>query len=407
MIRKIPFLRSSQMPFCFLVFFILLFGFCGSGHAAIYWADGLRLGVANVDGSYPTYFWSGFPPYAAGWGCGVAVDAQHIYWADYSVGAIGRVRLDATVPEPALIKGVERPCGVAVDGRYVYWASGGEHAIGRANVDGSDPERNFITGLDKPCGVAVDESHIYWADLDDESIGRADLDGGQSEPFFIEGADGACGVAVDDAHIFWGTFGSSIGRANLDGSMPDAEFITGLERPCGVASNGSRLFWTEQSDGFGGRLGSANVDGSAVNRNLITDAHTPCGVAVDSWVLSPGLPPSTAHFEFGKIRHGYQKGVAFIAVHFPAAGSADIHNANGTVARFLPERTTSTDLAAGGVKWIKVAPDRRTPAGRRLLRRLKRSGRQQINFGLEYLEGGRRSAWRVRELNLLMRRPRR
>lgn len=371
--------------------------------AAIYWVDGARLGVANLDGSYPTLFWSGFPPYQAGMGCGVAIDAQHIYWADRS-GRIGRARLDATVPEPAFIEAVDSPCGVAVNGQHVYWASSGGHSIGRANIDGSNPERNFITGLDEPCGVAVDESHVYWADLDDESIGRADLDGGKSEPFLIEGIEAPCGVAVDDAHIFWGTFGDSIGRANLDGSIPNAEFITGLERPCGVASNGSQVFWSEEPGVFNGHLGTASVDGSAVNRDLVTGLGRPCGVAVDSWVLNPGPPPPGPHFEFGKIRHAYRKGIAFIPVQFPAGGTAKLGTDGGVLVRFLPERTESVALATAGVKWVKLSADRRTGPGRRLLRRLKRSGKQPVSFGLEYMEESGKGTWRKKELNLSMRR---
>jgi hypothetical protein len=374
-----------------------------SANAAIYWADRYKLGVANLDGSYPTYFWSGLPPYRAGMGCGVAVDAQHIYWADRS-GAIGRARLDATAPEPAFIENVDNPCGVAVNGQHIYWGSGGGHSIGRADIDGSNPERNFITGLDEPCGVAVDESHVYWADLDDESIGRADLDGGKSEQLFIEGADGACGVAVDNAHIFWGTYGHSIGRANLDGSMPNTEFITGLERPCGVATNGSRVFWSEEPGVFSGSLGTASVDGSAINRGLVTGLASPCGVAVDSWVLNPGPPPTGPHFEFGKIHHVHGKGIAFVPVAFPAGGTAKLSRDGGVSARFLPERTESVALAAAGVKWIKLSVDRRTVPGRRLLHRLKRSGRQRVSFGLEYMEESGKGTWRKKELNLLMRR---
>jgi hypothetical protein len=374
-----------------------------TANAAIYWADGSRLGVANLDGSYPTYFWSGFPPYQAGMGCGVAINARHIYWADRS-GVIGRARLDATVPEPTFVEAVDSPCGVAVNEQHVYWASGDGHSVGRANIDGSNPERNFITGLDEPCGVAVDKSHVYWADLDDESIGRADLDGGKSNPFFIEGVEGVCGVAVDDAHIFWGTYSNSIGRANLDGSMPDNEFITGLERPCGVATNGSRLFWSEQSNGSNGRLGAASVDGSAIDRDLVTGLGSPCGVAVDSWVLDPGSPPPGPHFEFGKLRHGYRKGIAFVPVEFPAGGTAKLGRDGGVSARFLPERTESVALATAGVKWIKLSADRRTAPGRRLLRRLKRSGRQRVSFGLEYMEESGKGTWRKKELTLLMRR---
>ena len=45
------------------------------------------------------------------------------------------------------------PSGLAVDADHLYWATG---TIGRANLDGTSPDQSFITGANQPCGVAVD-----------------------------------------------------------------------------------------------------------------------------------------------------------------------------------------------------------------------------------------------------------
>ena len=45
---------------------------------------------------------------------------------------------------------------MAVDGEHLYWANGGDGTIGRANLDGTTVNKGFIAGADGPCGVAVD-----------------------------------------------------------------------------------------------------------------------------------------------------------------------------------------------------------------------------------------------------------
>jgi hypothetical protein len=44
---------------------------------------------------------------------------------------------------------------VAVDGQHIYWANSSANTIGEANVDGTGVNQNFITGATTPVGVAV------------------------------------------------------------------------------------------------------------------------------------------------------------------------------------------------------------------------------------------------------------
>jgi hypothetical protein len=373
-----------------------------SAGAAIYWVGGPALGLVNEDGSYPTYFWGRFAPSGVENGCGIAVDASHIYWADANRDALGRSDLDGTDAELAFIPTGDEPCGVAIDEAHIYWANRAGGTIGRASVDGSEADQAFVEGLGKPCGVAVTDSHLYWTDLHNiNTIGRADIDGEDVTPGFIEG--GGCGVAVDAEHIFWSTLAKSIGRANIDGSMTNDEFIGGLERPCGVATDGVHVFWAEEGEAARGRIASARTDGSSVNRNLFADLMVrPCGVAINSTHFVPQAPRPAAHFSFGKVRHNYRKGFVFVPVRFPAAGSAKVIS-RGLRVRFLPEATTSTTLAGGELKWLKVRADRSTRFGRRVVRRLKRAGRAEVGFGLFYAEEDRYPAWQMKAVNLLLR----
>jgi hypothetical protein len=126
------------------------------------------------------------------------------------------------------------PCGVAVDADKVYWANGGSPgSLGRSHGAFS-PTQSFIGSTDDPCGVAVTNTHIYWTNRAGNSIGRAGLDGTNPEQTFLP-ATAPCGVAVDGAHIYWSNANDTIGRANLDGTGIDQSLVVGAQGPCGVA----------------------------------------------------------------------------------------------------------------------------------------------------------------------------
>src|SRR6476646_2366442 len=149
------------VQFCAALIPMLVVMSCGSGQAAVYWVGGPALGLVNQDGSYPTYFWGRFGPSGVDNGCGIAVDASHIYWADASRDALGRSDLDGTDAELTFISGGDEPCGVAVDGAHIYWANRAGGTIGRARIDGSEVDQSFIDGLGVPCGVAISDSYAY------------------------------------------------------------------------------------------------------------------------------------------------------------------------------------------------------------------------------------------------------
>jgi hypothetical protein len=129
----------------------------------------------------------------------LAVDGQHIYWANGNGDTIGRANLDGTdinesfITEPGAPAG---PTGLAVDGQHIYWATRAAQAIFRANLDGTDPV-TIAENQAGPLGVAVDGQHVYWANQDGNSLGRENLTGVQLPSSFIPGAGGTTAVAVD------------------------------------------------------------------------------------------------------------------------------------------------------------------------------------------------------------------
>jgi hypothetical protein len=176
---------------------------------------------------------------------GIALDDSYLYWANlFDYDSIGTADLAGSNVDESFIPTAGQPCAVAVDADHVYWAD--SNTIGRANYDGTGIDPGFIQGADSPCGVVVDSTHIYWTNTGGTTIGRANLDGSQSDQSFITGASAPCGIAIDAQYIYWGNSATgAIGRANLDGSQADQSFITGATRPCGVAVDST--VWTRPS----------------------------------------------------------------------------------------------------------------------------------------------------------------
>ena len=55
----------------------------------------------------------------------------------------------------SFITGANLAAAVAVDGQHIYWADGRNGTIGEANVDGTAVNQSLITGANNPGGVAV------------------------------------------------------------------------------------------------------------------------------------------------------------------------------------------------------------------------------------------------------------
>ena len=257
--------------------------------AYVYWSNAYcganctptTLGRSNLDGSgqVEDFVKGADDP------IGVAVDAEHVYWANSGTKSIGRANHDGSAPTSNFVRlGSDKrsiPDGVAVGGGHIYWTDEGTQSIGRANLDGSDPNPSFITGASDPSGIALDGNHIYWANAFGNDIGRANLDGTGVNEAFINDAgvpSGVDGVAVDADHIYWSEYiAGEIGRANLNGSGINHDFIKNAGEPGMIAVDGQHIYWADPIDN---QIRRANLDGSSVVPNFAA-ASGPSGVAVD------------------------------------------------------------------------------------------------------------------------------
>jgi hypothetical protein len=387
--------------------------------ASVYWGGGHAVGAANLDGTMPIinypYEIANMSP-VDGEACGVAVNGSHIFWADQSGGAIGRMDLSQSPTgrlefseslniDQSFVSGLVEPCGVAVDGAHIYWASRGGDRIGRANLDGSQLDPNFIIGTAGPCGVAVDQAHIYWASQATGSIGRANLDGSEADPDFIVGAEGPCGVAVDGAHIYWADqLGGTIGRASLDGGEVLQDLVSGLDSPCGVAVDGTHVYWAGwfSQDGLVGR---ASLDGSGVNKSLVSAPfyRASCGVALDSRLFRPPPPPPSRPIHFGKLKHNLRTGSVLLTVVVPASGELTV-TSPGVGWALLKGKPTPPNVG-GSFTWrLKVWPGKNGPAARRIRRQLRKEGKAPLTLDLSYTEDGHLPHPEVKQFALIRRR---
>ena len=160
--------------------------------------------------------------------------------ADSNASTIGRADLDGQNATTSFISVASYPYGVAVDSNHIYWANP-NGSIGRADLDGQAVDNTFISvigGL--PTGVAVDSGHVFWTDEAVGSIGRADLDGQNVDDTFIPAAAppgmGPVFLTVDSSHIYWSDGRrpdaslrpTSTGRTSIYGFLTDMSFTLGL-----------------------------------------------------------------------------------------------------------------------------------------------------------------------------------
>lgn len=160
----------------------------------LYFIDnGNTIGRANLDGTGSSPDLVNAGPSVSG----IAVAAPYIYWTN-ALGGVGRGNLDGSNVQQGFIPGNGlHATGVAVDGQHIYWADQVAGTIGRANLDGSGVNPTFITGAAQPVSVAVDSQHVYWTNYTFGSIGRANLDGSGANQRFVSDAGKPTGVAVD------------------------------------------------------------------------------------------------------------------------------------------------------------------------------------------------------------------
>ncbi|HWA54341.1 MAG TPA: hypothetical protein VG816_09240, partial [Solirubrobacterales bacterium] len=201
----------------------------------------------------------------------LAVQGKYLYWTNTGcsdkfgpirhTGTIGRADIGVSPPvvDPAFIENASDPQGIAVNSEHIYWANAGGAApgIGWATLEGGEVDQELIEsfGNEVPSGVALSGSHIYFGSNEGGSgeigsIIRFTLEG-KEEKYIGTGQKPVGGVAVDSEHAYWASQGEeAIGRADLELSEGSKEkkFIPLEGKPTGLALEGTHLFWSTNGE---------------------------------------------------------------------------------------------------------------------------------------------------------------
>lgn len=274
--------------------------------AQLYWTNHAlgagepgTVGRANLDGSGATNSFISAP----GISCGVAADLNHVYWAagEAAPGQIGRSDPFGGAIDNAFITPTNSfNCGVAVNADSIFFNNHAIPSIGRANLDGGGVEQTFVlTGGNNTQHPAVNSTHLFWTNKNSNTVGRATLAGGNIESTLLSAKCELNGVAVNDQYVYWANDScASIGRAKLTpGGVTDIEqdFIplSVGKGPCGLAVDANHIYWGQWGDDAGGTVGRANLDGTGVDEALVTTTGPTCSVAVGPDPVQLGAGGST------------------------------------------------------------------------------------------------------------------
>jgi len=202
-------------------------------------------------------------------------------------GTIGRAELDGSgnliessidpdficgevEPTPGVReKAVSNPQGIAVNSEHIYWANAAtgdvlNRWLARADIDGGEVEAKFVappvTFTRLFSGVAIDGGHIYLGleepDSNDNSfVLRVTLAGTEPSEFYV-GDAGIRGLALDATSIYWanqeeraiGTVPLADAKSGIGGcpAVPtcNSKLIQPVGSPVGLALEGSNLYWS-------------------------------------------------------------------------------------------------------------------------------------------------------------------
>jgi hypothetical protein len=368
---------------------------------AVYWgSDRDGIGAANLDGSAPqwNYFYSWESPGPA---CGVAVNAEFLYWS--APGGIVRRRLDGEGFYPwAVVPTLYAPCGVALDQSHIYWVKPEVYtplgptvgSLGRANLDGTGVDDSFVTDVKEPCDLALSGGYVYW--MEEDGIGRARLDGSNPERSFIPFSNWAsdCGLAASDTYLYW-VEGETIARANLDGGGIHHAFIPDAGPVNGIALDSGHIYWAGGVLNSTGSIGRANLDGTQADPVWISSSgDLPRGVAVDARPTPPYLILPSRPLRFREnVFYNLRSGAALVGVYVPPQGQLSRLSPQGQLTVTSPGLSwrvfgSTARLASEGnysLWWIRIRSGKGA-VGRRIRSQLRRRGWARVKLRVAYTQ---------------------
>jgi len=274
---------------------------------------------------------------------GLALEGDHIYWADPTSGTIGRATINPVSEKPedvrqtfvepdeteceteletspghkemVTVKAPTTPRYVAVDAEHIYWTNTGPlgeferpangcGTIGRATInpvsgEAENVETEYISEISNPQGVAVNATHIYWANAATEPRGiwRALLgDSPSSVEQFLAVSNVPYGVALDATYVYYSSNNeangfSFVNRRSLENESQSRLVIReqgGKAGIRGIALVGEDIYWAQSEEKTIGRAPVSALQPTECDeipdceREFIKVEGSPVGLAADS-----------------------------------------------------------------------------------------------------------------------------
>ena len=181
----------------------------------------------------------------AGFG-GLAVGADHVYFAMNTTGGIWRAAKDLSDQGGAqLVADVAGPHDVALDDTTVYWVDTGQQRISSLAFDqiGTGEAPAIVYTGSELRALTIDATHVYFSD--GSSIVRAVKDGQDQGIETLATAQGLIwSVAVDWTHVYWTSeTNDELARVQLTGG--EVEVLAETSTPWGLALGCHAAFWAE------------------------------------------------------------------------------------------------------------------------------------------------------------------
>lgn len=130
----------------------------------LFWVSEKGIGRANVNGTeVDPEFIPDEEENPLGFIWGIAANGEYVYWTRSEFGkvdpgeGIGRASVNGGDVEPDFMTDLEgADDGIAVDAQHIYWANTDAGTIGRSDLNGGAVEADFIAGAGEPESIALD-----------------------------------------------------------------------------------------------------------------------------------------------------------------------------------------------------------------------------------------------------------
>lgn len=209
----------------------------------------------------------------------IAGDGTHVYFLDYGGPTVKRASVpDGVIDEVTVVTGgIANWGGIAVGAEHVYFAMGNSGGIWRARKDLSDQDgAEQVAESASPYDVALDETTVYWVDTAQQQILSLpfELVGTGEAPKVVYEGIGLGTLTVDATHVYLGD-GSSIVRAVKGGTNQGIETLaTDQGAVWDIAVDDIHVYWTAETNGALARI----VLAGGGEAEILADTALPWGL---------------------------------------------------------------------------------------------------------------------------------